>query len=182
MGLYLLGRVATQDEYGGARAWGLIAAATGAGFVAGGFLAMRVKPSRPLLAEVVCSPGLAAPIAALALRAPLWSVMAAAIVAGIVLEQAGVAWATTLQQNIPQHLMSRVSSYDILGSDLLLPAGYLVGGPISAALGLSDAMWLCVAVVLGATLPVLLCSDVRRMKRFNHPTAQAITAVDAAIT
>jgi MFS family permease len=176
MGLFLLGRVAAQDEYGGARAWGLIAAAVGAGYVAGGALAMYVKPRRPLLAEALCAPGLAAPIAALALRAPLWSVMGAGIAAGILLEQAGVAWATTLQQKIPKHLISRVSSYDILGSDLLIPASYLAGGPISAALGLSGAMWLCVAILLASTLPVLLCPDIRRMKRFDHTTARAVDA------
>ena len=96
--------------------------------------------------------------------------------AGILLEQAGVAWATTFQQRIPKHLMSRVSSYDILGSDLLIPASYLAGGPISAALGLSGAMWLCVAILLASTLPVFLCPDIRRMKRFDHTTASAVDA------
>ena len=44
-------------------------------------------------------------------------------------------WQTALAQRIPPHALSRVSSYDWMGSLALLPLGYLLAGPLGEALG-----------------------------------------------
>ena len=44
-------------------------------------------------------------------------------------------WDTTMQQEIPQEKLSRVYSYDALGSFVLIPLGYAVAGPVSEASG-----------------------------------------------
>lgn len=40
----------------------------------------------------------------------------------------GLAWSNTLQERVPAHLLGRVSSVDYLGSYILLPLGYAIGG------------------------------------------------------
>ena len=44
-------------------------------------------------------------------------------------------WETALARNIPGHALSRVSSYDWMGSLALLPVGFLVAGPLAQVLG-----------------------------------------------
>ena len=45
----------------------------------------------------------------------------------------GVIWDTAMQQEIPQDRLSRVSSYDALGSWVLIPLGLSLAGPLSDA-------------------------------------------------
>lgn len=40
----------------------------------------------------------------------------------------GLVWVNTLQEFVPRHLLGRVTSVDYLGSYILLPAGYALGG------------------------------------------------------
>ena len=44
-------------------------------------------------------------------------------------------WDTAMQQEIPQEKLSRLSSYDALGSLVLTPLGLAAAGPIAAAVG-----------------------------------------------
>ena len=44
-------------------------------------------------------------------------------------------WETALARHIPANLLSRVSSYDWMGSLALLPLGYAIAGPLANALG-----------------------------------------------
>ena len=77
-------------------------------------------------------PAAAAPLVALGfpLRCPV--LVAAAFVAGVGSEVFGVLWHTTMQQEIPADKLSRVYSYDALGSIALVPVGYALAGPIAA--------------------------------------------------
>jgi MFS family permease len=102
-------------------------------------------------------------MAALAARAPLWLVVAAAFLGGIGLELFGVGWSTAMGRHIPADRLSRVSSYDMLGSFVFIPIGYALGGPISSAIGISATVWGATAVTVVATLAVLLVRQVRTM-------------------
>ncbi len=44
---------------------------------------------------------------------------------------ASALWFTALQEHVPEHARSRVSSYDWLGSWLFLPIGYVLVGPVA---------------------------------------------------
>ena len=57
------------------------------------------------------------------------------VVSGAGLALFDVWWQTALAQRIPPHALSRVSSYDWMGSLALLPLGYLLAGPLGQALG-----------------------------------------------
>jgi predicted MFS family arabinose efflux permease len=174
VGTYLvLGPVVSQDDLGGASAWGFILAGMSAGMVVGGLLFLRLRPRRILL---VASLGyiLAAPVLfLLAIPAPLALIIAAAVVAGIGTETFGVMWDTAMQQQIPQDRLSRVYSYDALGSYVCIPIGLSVAGPLSDLLGVGGALVFAGLVTVVATGLVLLVHDVRTLRRTDDAEPEA---------
>jgi hypothetical protein len=86
-------------------------------------------------------------------------------VAGFCLEIFAVGWDTTMQQEIPGEMLSRVYSYDMLGSIALVPLGLAVVGPVADAIGTQETLYLTAALIVAATLPVFLVRDVRELRR-----------------
>jgi hypothetical protein len=175
----VLGPVVAQDDLGGAAAWGLIGACLAAGFVAGGVIMLRVRPQRMLLAATL-GLFLATPfLVALAIPLPLAAVCAFAFAAGVGIETFGVLWETSLQQEVPQEKLSRVSSYDALGSFVLIPLGLAAAGPVAEALGTSETLWIAFAVNTGITIAVLGVPDVRNLRRRGPGRAKVVPAAAA---
>jgi MFS family permease len=169
MGWAVLGPVVADRELGGASAWGFILAALSTGFVVGGLLAFKFRPEHPLRAGQIAL--LLAPLgmAGLALGLPVWAVAAGALCAGIGLELFGVFWELSLQQHVPRSKLSRVSSYDALGSFLAIPVGQIVAGPLSDAIGVEPTIWVAVALFAVPTAACLLVGDVRDLRRLDLP-------------
>jgi len=168
----VLGPFVAQSHLGGAAAWGFILAAEAAGMIAAGIVALRYRPERPLLVATLAVLTMAPLLALLGIAAPLLVILPAAFVAGVGLELYGVFWDTTLQQHIPDEKLSRVSSYDVLGSFALIPVGVAVMGPISGAIGVAETLLGAAVVVVVATLAVISVPDVRNLRRLDpSPTA-----------
>jgi hypothetical protein len=102
--------------------------------------------------------GLAGPL-------PVAALILLAAIAGIGLEVFGILWDTTMQQEIPQEKLSRVYSYDALGSFVLIPLGVAIVGPVSELIGTRATILGAAAISLSATLAVLLVRDVRTIER-----------------
>jgi hypothetical protein len=161
----VLGPSIAKEHLGGAAAWGFILTAQALGLLAGGLILLRIRPQRLLLVAtlgyLLTVPfllGLAGPLTFPAL-------VALGFVAGIGTETFGVLWETTIQQEIPQDKLSRVSSYDALGSFALIPLGLAIAGPMSVLLGTRATILLAAAISVTATLAVLLVRDVRTIRR-----------------
>ena len=161
----VLGPAVSAQHYHGAAGWGLIGAAQAIGLVIGGLMMLRARPQRMLLvatlAMILTTPflfGLAVPL-------PLVSVLVLAFAAGLGIETFGVLWDTTMQQEIPQDRLSRVYSYDALGSFALVPVGLAVAGPVAEAIGTRPTLIAAGALSLGATLAVLFVREVRELRR-----------------
>jgi hypothetical protein len=92
-------------------------------------------------------------------------VIGAAFVGGLGIETFGILWDTTMQQEIPGEKLSRVYSYDALGSFVLIPGGLSAAGAIAAAVGTRATFLGATALIVAATLPVLLIRDVRTLER-----------------
>jgi MFS family permease len=168
----VLGPFVAESHLGGAAAWGFILAAEAAGMIVAGIVALRYRPERPLLVATLAVLTMAPLLALLGLAAPLLVILPAAFVAGVGLELYGVFWDTTLQQHIPDEKLSRVSSYDVLGSFALIPVGVAVMGPISGAIGVAETLLGAAVVVVVATLAVISVADVRNLRRLDpSPTA-----------
>ena len=163
--MQVLGPTIAKQSLGGAAGWGLILTCQSAGLVLGGLLQLRLRPRRLLL---VATFGvlLATPVlVALAVPLTLAAVAACAVLAGIGIETFGINWDTAMQQEVPGEKLSRVSSYDALGSWVLIPLGLALAGPVSDVLGTSTTLYAVAVLNVGAALAVLGVGDVRTLRR-----------------
>lgn len=164
-GSSVYGPIVAKLSLGGAAAWGAISAAEGAGLLIGGLLLLRYRPGRPLLLGTAVLAATALPLAFLASLRSAAVIAAAFLVSGIALELFNASWATALQQHVPLEKLSRVSSYDALGSFVFIPLGLTIAGPVASAIGLTHALWLAAAIVAGSMLSALAVRDVRELRR-----------------
>jgi predicted MFS family arabinose efflux permease len=158
-----------KQSLGGAAAWGLIAAGWGAGTVAGGLIALRWKPVRPMLACTLLVLLIAPALALLAMRAPAPMIATAQAMGGAGMGIFSAVWMTTLQQRVPEEALSRVSAWDWMGSFLFLPLGLIAAGPVADQIGISTTLWISVAWAVLSTLTVLLVPSVRNLRRLDEP-------------
>lgn len=166
----VLGPTIAREELGGAAAWGFVLSAEAAGLVLGGLLMLWLKPRRILLvgcaAMLLTVPGLVL----LSLAAPIIVIAAAYLLAGVGIEIFGVFWDVSLQQNVPQEKLSRVYSYDALGSFVLIPLGLVVAGPLAEAVGADETLWLAAGTIGIAVLAMLAVRDVRDVRTLERAT------------
>jgi len=171
----VLGPEIADQELGGAGAWALILSAGGVGAVLGGLVAMRVRPARPLLASVLAPLPMTLPLVGLALGLPVWAIAGLNLLGGVGLSVHLTLWFTVFQREIPERAQSRVSSYDALGSFVLIPLGMAFVGPIAAVTGNTAALWLAVAVFVGATAVIAAIPSVRAIRAPKVDAALAPT-------
>jgi MFS family permease len=160
----VLGPLVAREELGGAGAYGGLPAAEAVGLVLGGLIALRFRPARPLLVGCAAMAGLPPVLILLALGAPLPVLLIAALVMGIGIETFSVLWDTSLQQHVPQQALSRVSSYDALGSFVFIPLGQIAAGPTADLVGRDRALYLAAAIVTVSILAMLATTDIRRLQ------------------
>jgi predicted MFS family arabinose efflux permease len=168
---HVLGPYVADRSLGGAPAWSLVLALEAAGLIAGGLVTLRWRPARPLLVGTLAMFLTSLPIFALAGPAPLAVVAATAFVSGVGIEIFAVMWDLTMQQQIPPEALSRVSSYDALGSFIFIPLGAVLAGPLVDAIGLAETLVGAGLVVVGTTAAVLFVDDVRTLRRREPATA-----------
>jgi MFS family permease len=164
------GPLVARESLGGAAAWGAIVASEGAGLLLGGLILLRWRPERPLFAGTAALATGAIPLLFLADVRSTAAIAAAFLVAGVALELFNTSWATALQEHVPLETLSRVSSYDALGSFVFIPLGLSIAGPIADAIGLTHALWLAAAVDAGSMLSVLSVREVRELRRVESVT------------
>jgi hypothetical protein len=172
----VLGPVVADRDLSGATAWAAILGGQSAGLMAGGAVALRWHPTRPLFVASIAVFGNALPIAALALGLPIAAIVASAIVNGVGMELFGVYWYTALHEHVAPEALSRVSSYDALGSMCVAPLGLLATGPLSDAIGINPTLWLGVLLIVVPTALVLFVPEVRTLRSRTH--ASAVVAAD----
>jgi MFS family permease len=175
---YVLGPVIANDSLNGAASWSTIVAANGIGWIAGGVLALRFRPRRPLLVAFATSLVFAPALVLLGAAAPTWAIAGAWAAGGIAAGLGQTLWETTLQEKIPGDMRSRVSAYDWLGSLAIRPLGYAVAGPVGALFG-SETTFVAAAVGLVLVTGTTLCvPSVRQLTR-GGPREAPVTVVEA---
>jgi predicted MFS family arabinose efflux permease len=162
-GFYVLGPVVADDTIG-RRAWGFVLAAQTGGMIAGALVAMRLRLRRLLYFGVFSCLFMALPVFALGVRPQLWLLIGGAFVAGVMLEQFGVAWETTMQEHVPADKLARVYSYDMVGSFVAIPVGEMAVGPIAHAIGLTPTLVGAAVLMTLAVLGMLSSRDVRTLR------------------
>jgi len=158
----VLGPAVARSHLGGAGAWAAISAALGAGAVAGGVVGLRWKPRRPLrTAFVVFLLSAPALLALVGAHAPLAAIVAVAILDGGAGSLFNAWWFTAQQTEVPAGELSRVSSWDYLGTLALEPVGLAAAGPVAGAVGFSATLFGAAGIGVLLAGAVLLVPAVR---------------------
>ena len=156
--------------------WGIVSACGSIGAIVGAFASVKLAPRRPLYGAFVSTTLLAVPIASLA--EPLaWEAIAVAWGFGMgSVALANTWWETTLQRDIPEHVYSRVRSYDILVSFVFMPIGMIAFGPLAGWIGLEHTLLVAAAVAAVTNLAVAFTPAVRSVTRVPETRAATMAA------
>ncbi|MGX6604450.1 MFS transporter [Micromonosporaceae bacterium Da 78-11] len=161
--IFVLGPVVADDTIG-RQAWGFVLASVTVGTFAGALIAIRLRLRRLLLFGAVCSFALALPVFVLAVRPNLVALVAAGLLTGVMMEQFGIAWETTMQEHIPADKLARVYSYDMVGSFVAIPVGQIAVGPVSQAIGVRPTLIGAAVLMTLAVIFMLSSRDVRTLR------------------
>jgi predicted MFS family arabinose efflux permease len=163
-GILVLGP-AIADETFGRSGWGLVLAAETAGWVLGGVLAARWRPSRALAIGVALVLVNAVPLVVLAKAPNLVLLVVVMLLTGGAIELGTVAWDVSMQENVPADKLAQVYSYDVLGSIIAVPIGQLAAGPLAERWGREPMLLTGAALIVVATLLALSSKQVRGLRR-----------------
>lgn len=164
-GLLTLGPVRAEETSLGADGWGLILTAQGVGVMAMTLALMKVRLERPLVLSMLGMALFALPMVALGLTPSLPLILVAAFVSGIGIQTYSLGWQLSMQEHVPDELLSRAVSYDQLGSFAAVPAGQLAMGSLGAAFGVGTMLLLAGLVSIVVALVTLLIPAVRHLNR-----------------
>ncbi len=160
--LDVLGPEVAKAHLGGAGAWAAISTAMGVGAALGGAVGFRWHPRYPIRAAFLLTlAGEPALLFLLARHELLGLIIAFGLVAGLAATVFNVLWFTALQREVPANQLSRVSSWDEIGSNLLNPIGLALVGPIAIAVGTSTTLYAAAGLAAVLTLSVVSVRAVR---------------------
>ena len=159
----VLGPVLALEIYGGPKGWAAVMACQGIGLLVGGIVASKVRAGRPLVIGMLITLALPVWLLLLAAEAPLVLAAAGAFGFGIALELFYVFWLTSLQTRVPRESLSRVNSYDALGSMMFGPIGLALAGPLVAAIGLHTTFIVGAVIATVAVGVSLMFRSVRQL-------------------
>jgi predicted MFS family arabinose efflux permease len=178
--IMVLGPLVAKQSLGGAGAWATILVAFSFGTLLGNAWAIRLRPRRPLVFAwgiiLLSGPSLVL----LAFAAPVWAIALTEAASGLSIGVAGTLWETTLQRNVPREALSRVSSYDWMGSTALRPLGLVIVGPIAMAVGVEETLLAAFALTMVSSLTLLVIPDMWRITAESGAERTAVVPDEAS--
>ena len=163
--VFVLGPALSEDRLDGASSWAAIVACFGIGGVLGNVLAMRIPLRRPVFIAALALVGASTQAAIIGSGLGTVGIAALELLAGVCVALFFTLWDLSIQEQIPSHIVSRVSAYDFSVSMGLMPLGMAVCGPIADAIGLQQTLLGMSAVGLLGALAWLAQPSVRRLRR-----------------
>jgi MFS family permease len=158
----VLGPVVADGSFGRA-GWGLVVAAQTVGLALGALIALRWRPRHALGIGVALMAVTALPVLALAVAPALLTLLVAFALGGVAVELFAIAWDHALQSNVPRAVLSRVYSYDMVGSFVAVPLGEALVGPLAHTVGTPTTLIGCAVVIVVATVVAASTRSVRRV-------------------
>ncbi|MGW8481761.1 MFS transporter [Microbacterium sp. NPDC055903] len=164
--------IAKNDDLLGIQGWGWVVSAEGVGVLVMTLLLMWVPLRRPLRLGMLGMAVFAIPLTVLGLHPAVVLLVIAAFIAGAGMEVFHTGWNVAMMENIPGDKLSRVASYDMLGSFVVMPIGTLVYGWLITHADIRTVLTVSAVVYAACALSALAVPSVWRMGRTQTSPAQ----------
>ena len=159
----VLGPLIALEHFNGPKSWSLVITAESAGLIVGALIALKIKPKFPMRFLMISSFTITFYIWTMAKPQSLLLIAFGAFLFGITLDLWGTLWSTALQRKVPRDSLSRVSSFDAMGSMIFKPVGLAIAAPLSVLFGIDNFLLILAGITAVAILVPLLDPTVRNM-------------------
>jgi MFS family permease len=159
----VLGPLIALEHFNGPKSWSFVISAESAGLIVGSLIAIKIKPKYPMRFLMLSSFTITFYIWSLAKPQSLLMIAFGAFLFGITLDLWGTFWSTALQRKVPRDSLSRVSSFDAMGSMMFRPVGLAIAAPLSTLFGIENFLQILAAITVVAIIVPLLDPQVRNM-------------------
>jgi MFS family permease len=165
-----------RDELGGgAEMYGTITAAYGVGTILASVLVAQLalrRPGRPMFAfELLAGLG----VLAIGLASFLPAVVVLMALIGVGLSSSTVIWQALLQRHVPERMLGRVSSIDLLGNSVINPIAPLAAAALAGSIGPANTFVVAGAYAVSFASVGLILSPLVRIDesgaRFTDPSS-----------
>lgn len=149
--------IAKNNPQLGISGWGIVLGAEAVGMLLMSVVLMRVHIHRLLLNGMACISLISIPLLLLGIHPETRVLAVAALLGGAGSQVFGTAWTVAMMEQIPSAVLSRVSSYDMLGSFIAIPIGTMAFGWLASHIDIRPLVIVagcCYALVALATLLV----------------------------
>ncbi len=166
--VFVLGPVLADQELRGAGDWAIISAAFGIGSILGDLALLRWRPRRALHSALLLLIGASCQAAIFGSGLSVWLIAALEVLAGACVTGFFTLWTVSLQEHVPEDVLSRVSSYDFLASAGLIPVGTALAGALVEPVGLHE---LLVAMSVVGAAVAAACAATPAVRALTRPGA-----------
>ncbi len=160
----VIGPLIALKHFAGARSWSYVISAESVGFLCGSILGYRIKVRYPMRFLMIITLSISLYTWSMARPQSIQLIALSALLWGVTLDLWGALWSTALVLQVPREALSRVASFDAMGSFLLRPVGLIVAGPLMAWIGITRSLEVLSAFSAAIVALVLLSKDVRNME------------------
>ncbi len=137
----VLGPLIALEEFNGAKSWSLVLTFEGIGLVIGSIIGIKIRLKYPLRFLLLISFSISLYMWSMAKPQSIWFIAFCALLWGMTIDLWTTIWSTAMAREVPREALSRVSSFDAMGTMLLRPVGLAIAGPLSMAVGISTTLY-----------------------------------------
>ena len=168
--------VAKNDAALGIRGWGLVVGAEAVGMLVMSAILLRWRLQHPLRAGMAGMSCFAIPLLMLGIHPATLPMMAVAFVSGMGTQVFSTGWTVAMMERIPSAVLSRVSSYDMLGSFVAIPIGSLTFGWLAGTVDVETLLVASGCVYVAIAGVTLLIPSIRGLGRVADDEAEIVKA------
>lgn len=168
--------VAKNDPTLGIRGWGLVVGSEAVGMLVMSVILLRWKLRHPLRAGMTGMLCFAIPLLMLGIHPATLPMMGVAFVSGMGTQVFSTGWTVAMMERIPSAVLSRVSSYDMLGSFVAIPIGSLTFGWLASTMDVETLLIGAGCVYIAIVSVTLLVPSIRRLGRLADEEPAVVKA------
>jgi hypothetical protein len=166
----VLGPVIAQDTIG-SQGWGIAQSGEAVGLFVTGFFLVRFTIRRPMHAIMLGFCSTAVPMMVLGTAVSTVALAGAFLIAGVGLAVLNLAWSLTVQEKVPEEMLSRIMSIDGFFSFVAMPIGQLLVGPLILLSSIRTVELGSVVLAVVVTVGALATPAIANLRLTGTPVA-----------